>query len=275
MSFSAPGSPPPPQPQQQPGHAQAQPYPQPGPAPYPVPPQPHPYPGGPYPAAPSAPRGALRSPNGLATALTWLLGASAAVHLFSAGTGVYEQAWLQGFSGDTHFDDLELSLSGGLTLLAGLLQMLALPPTCVVFIIWFHRVRTNGALFRPDAFTLGPGWAIGGWFVPVAHLVLPYLVARQTWRASTQRGPDGSDRTAPTALLTSWWVLWALTAVAGRVFSRIYMDADTVDELLVAGQLGIAADLGTTIAGVLAVLFVRRLTAMQNTMVTQGPYAKA
>ncbi|WP_046778637.1 DUF4328 domain-containing protein [Streptomyces yangpuensis] len=220
------------------------------------------------------PPGVLRSPKGLATALTWLLGASAAVHLFSAGAGGYEQVWMQGFPGDTHFDDLDIGLSPALTILAGLLQVLVMLPTVVVFIVWFHRVRTNGGIFRPDAFTLGPGWAIGAWFIPVAHLFLPYRIARQTWRASTQRGRDGSDRTASAALLTSWWVVWVLAALMGRVFSRIYTGADTVDELLAAGRLGIVADLATTIAGVLAVLFVRRLTAMQNTMATEGPYAK-
>ncbi|MFJ3980085.1 DUF4328 domain-containing protein [Streptomyces sp. NPDC090021] len=274
MSFSAPGSPPPPQPQQQPP-VPVQPYPQSGPAPYPVPPQTHPHPGGPFHPAPPMPQGVLRSPQGLATALTWLLGASAAVHLFSAGVGVYEQAWMQGFPGNTHFDDLELGLSPALTILAGLLQLLTLLPTVVVFIVWFHRVRTNGGIFRPGAFTLGPGWAIGAWFIPVANLFLPYRIARETWRASTQRGPDGSDRTAPAALLTSWWVLWVVSAIVGRVFSGIYAGADTVDELLEAGRLGIVADLATMIAGVLAVLFVRRLTAMQNTMATEGPYARA
>ncbi|MFJ3926434.1 DUF4328 domain-containing protein [Streptomyces sp. NPDC090022] len=264
MSFSPPGSPPP-----------AQPFPQPGPAPYQVPQQGHPYPGGPVHMVAPAPHDVLRSPQGLATALTWLLGAATAVHLFSAGAGAYEQAWLRGFSGDVHFDDLELGLSPALTILAGLLQLLTVLPTIVVFIIWFHRVRSNGGIFRPDGFTLGRGWAIGAWFVPVANLVMPCRIALQTWRASTQRGPDGSDRPAPVALLMSWWAFWVLGAILGRVFSRIYMSADTVDELLPAGRLGIAADLVTMVAGVLAVLFVRRLTAMQNTMATEGPYARA
>ncbi|WP_078848205.1 MULTISPECIES: DUF4328 domain-containing protein [unclassified Streptomyces] len=264
MSFSAPGSPPPPQP-----------FPQPGLAPYQVPQQGYGYPGGPVPMAPPAPQGELRSPKGLATALTWLLGAAAGVHLFSAGAGAYEQSWMRGFAGDTHFDDLEIGLSAALTIVAGLLQVLTVLPTIVVFIIWFHRVRSNGGIFRPDAFTLGRGWAIGAWFIPVAHLFMPYQIARQTWRASTQRGPDGSDRTAPAGLLTSWWVVWVLAATGGRVFSRIYMGADTVDELLAAGKLGIVCDLATMAAGVLAVLFVRRLTAMQNTMATEGPYARA
>ncbi|MFJ4781047.1 DUF4328 domain-containing protein [Streptomyces sp. NPDC088762] len=268
MSFSAPGSPPPSQPHQQP-------FPQPGSAPYPVPQQGHFHPGGPVHLAPPVPQDVLRSPQGLATALTWLLGAAAAAHLFSAGAGAYEQSWLQGFAGDTHFDDLELGLSPALTVMAGLLQLLTVLPTVVVFIVWFHRVRSNGGIFRPDAFTLSRGWAIGAWFVPVANLFLPCRIALQTWRASTQRGPDGSERTAPAVLLTSWWVVWVLAAVLGRVFSRIYMEADTVDELLPAGLLGIAADLVTVVAGVLAVLFVRRLTAMQNTMATQGPYAQA
>ncbi|MFF8264876.1 DUF4328 domain-containing protein [Streptomyces virginiae] len=264
MSVSAPGSPPPPQP-----------FSQPGPAPYPVPQQGHPYPGGPVHTAPPVPQGELRSPKGLATALTWLLGAATAVHLFSAGVGTYEQSWMQGFAGYTHFDDLELGLSPALTILAGLLQVLTVLPTVVVFIIWFHRVRSNGGIFRPDAFTLGRGWSIGAWFIPVGHLFLPYQIARQTWRASTQRGPDGSERTASAALLTSWWMVWVLAAIVGRVFSRLYMGAETVDELLAVGKLGIVADLATTIAGVLAILFVRRLTEMQNTMATEGPYARA
>ncbi|MFD8141463.1 DUF4328 domain-containing protein [Streptomyces sp. NPDC059708] len=216
----------------------------------------------------------LRSPKGLATALTWLLGAATAANLFSVGAGVYEQSWLQGFAGSTRFDDLEVGLSAALTMLAGVLQFLTFLPTVVVFIVWFHRVRSNGGVFRPDLFTLGRGWAIGAWFVPVGNLFLPHRIARQTWRASTQLGPDGADRTAPAGLLTSWWVLWVLAAITGRVFSKIYTAADTVDELLSAGQLGIAADLVTVIAGVLAILFVRRLTSMQNTMATEGPYAR-
>ncbi|MER7736520.1 hypothetical protein ABTX80_37185, partial [Streptomyces erythrochromogenes] len=51
--------------------------------------------------------------------------------------------------------------------------------------------------------------------------------------------------------------------------------AETVDELLTVGKLGIATDLVTAVAGVLALLFVRRLTAMQNTMATEGPYARS
>lgn len=60
----------------------------------------------------------------------------------------------------------------------------------------------------------------------------------------------------------------------GRIFSRLYMNAETVDELLAVGKLGIVGDLATMSAGVLAILFVRRLTAMQNTMATEGPYAR-
>ncbi|MFV0131836.1 hypothetical protein ACLGIH_00880 [Streptomyces sp. HMX87] len=40
----------------------------------------------------------------------------------------------------------------------------------------------------------------------------------------------------------------------GRVSSKTYVVAETVDELLSAGLLGIAADLVTVITGVLAIL---------------------
>ncbi|MCX5379904.1 DUF4328 domain-containing protein [Streptomyces sp. NBC_00091] len=295
MSFSAPGSPPPPpqgpgpqppygaapypaQPQPQPGyHHPGQPMPGHPYAGQPMPGQPvpgQPYPGGqPYPVPPP-PVQALRSPQGLSTALTVLLSVAGVVNLFSAATNLYTWSLMRDvIANPAQVADDTLDGADMLTGLAGALQMLTLLGTCVVFIIWFHRVRTNGQVFRPDAFTLSSGWAIGAWFIPVGNLFLPYRVAKQTWDASVQLAPDGSYRHVSGVPLTSWWIVWVASALLGRIFSPLYERADTPESLRDVSAFGAVCDLTTVAAAVLAVLFVRKLTALQNVKAAQGPYA--
>lgn len=274
MSFSAPGSPPPP------GHppygaaapSPAQPHPAP---PYPGQPYPaQPYPGQPVYPGPPPPVGVLRSPQGLATALTVLLSVAAAVNLFSAGANVFAWSLMKGLIADPdRIGDESLGLSDVLTALAGGLQLLTVLGTATVFIIWFHRVRVNGEIFRPNAFTQARGWAIGAWFIPIGNLFLPYRIARQIWTASAQLGPDGSSRPVSSTPLTAWWVVWVIAACTERAFSRMYKYAETPEALRDASAVGIVSDLLLVAAAVLAVLFVRKLTAMQNAKAAQGPYA--
>lgn len=244
MSFNAPGPPPQaPQPQ----------------------PQPHRRPGD-----------VLRSPQGLATATTVLLGVTGGINLLSVGANAFTLSVMNDVDTDpTRVSSATTDLSDILTGLAGLLQLLAYLATAVVFLVWFHRVRVNGEIFAAPAFTLARGWAVGWWFIPVAHLFMPFVTARQIWRASTQLNPDGSPVRVSAAPLTAWWVAWVGASIVGRFSSLLYTGAESPGEMAAAAGVGIGSDLLMVAAAVLAVLFVRRLTALQNTMAAQGPYAAA
>ncbi|MER6250507.1 DUF4328 domain-containing protein [Streptomyces sp. NPDC001584] len=225
---------------------------------------------------PPPPRGVLKSPQGLATAVTVLLCVTGGVNLLSAGVNVFTMSLMNDLDADPARDpSATTDLSDILTGLTGLLQLLMYLATAAVFVVWFHRVRVNGGIFRDSAFTQAPGWAIGWWFVPVAHLFQPFVIARQIWRASTQLGPDGTPVRVSTAPLTAWWAVWVAASIVGRFSSTVYTGAETPGEMAAAAGLGIGSDLLMVAAAVLAVIFVRRLTALQNTMAAQGPYALA
>ncbi|WP_406180704.1 DUF4328 domain-containing protein [Streptomyces sp. NBC_01006] len=225
-------------------------------------------------AAPWPATDVLRSPRGLAVAVTALLGVAAAVNLFSAAISGYVFSLMKRVSADpADVGQGTLDRSDILTAVAGFLQALILLATAVVFIIWFHRVRVNGEIMRPDAFVQKRGWAIGAWFIPIGNLFLPFQIAKQTWTASTQLGPDGSFREVSAAPLNAWWALWASSLVLDRVFSLMYKGADTPEALRDASAVGMVTDLVTVAAAVLAIVFVRKLTAMQTTKAEQGPYA--
>ncbi|WP_330328968.1 DUF4328 domain-containing protein [Streptomyces sp. NBC_00536] len=193
---------------------------------------------------------ALRSPSGLATALTVLLAVAGAVDLAAGliGFGTEDGAGA-GFGADDPLTRETLLLGS-----VALVQLALLVATGVVFIIWFHRVRVNGGAFRPDLFSQGPGWAIGAWFVPFLNLVRPFRIAKEIWAASVQAGPDGSARALSVTPITLWW----MTFVGSNLVSR--------------GSAS-AGDLLSAVSAVFAVLFVRKLTALQVTKATQGPYA--
>lgn len=237
-----------------------------------------PYPAGPYPgmpyAAPWPPADVLRSPRGLALAVSLLLGAAAAVNLFSAAVSGYAHSLMKRVIADpAAVAERTLDRSDLLTGIAGALQGVILLATAVVFIIWFHRVRVNGEIMRPDAFSQTRGWAIGGWFVPIGNLFLPYRTARETWTASTPFAPDGSFRTVSPAPVTAWWVTWVSALVLDRVSGYMYKRADTPEALRDASAAAMVGCVATAAAAVLAVLFVRKLTAMQTRKAEQGPNA--
>lgn len=151
----------------------------------------------------------------------------------------------------------------------------------VAFIAWLYRARRN-LDGMPDARPRwSPGWTVAGWFIPVLNLVLPYLVVVDIVRESA---PPARSRLV--RLVGAWWlvlVAWLVFVTAGVpssqkvLVSMLYSSAsDPVDEALrsqlvaqvgdVAPPLAEIAFLGfCAVAAVLAILLVRRVTALQAT----------
>jgi len=68
--------------------------------------------------------------------------------------------------------------------LVGAIQVFVYVATALAFLRWFHRVHGNlpGLGGRDLKYT--PGWAAGGFFVPVLNLFRPLQVMREVWHAS-------------------------------------------------------------------------------------------
>jgi len=101
------------------------------------------------------------------------------------------------------------------------LAMMALLAATVLLIVWGYQAYRAAAGRGATGTTWAPGWAIGGWFIPVANLVIPKLVVGEIDRMSH---PDAGlapieDRwkESPSLMLGHWW--WALTVVSGIVLT--------------------------------------------------------
>jgi len=137
-----------------------------------------------------------------------------------------------------------------------------------LFVVWLWRAaRNNQRLGRPGA--LGPGWAIGAWFVPIGSLVLPGVQVQQVWKgaeSSVARGDPAWRQVRSNPQIWFWWVSYVLGQVLTFVgFGLLGQTDDPQGEVLVADLLDHLSEvrLGTTlfVAGQVALVLAAALGA--------------
>lgn len=154
-------------------------------------------------------------------------------------------------------------------LIAQLLVVATTIAIAVLTLIWLYRIAKNHrALGRQG--TWGPGWAIGGWFLPPFFYVIPTLTLREHWRASNPEIPPGDDgwRAGPEPFLVYlWFVLYSVVVLALNIantsvaFSGFGGDVDEQAQSIVDGKsLNMALAAVSALAAVAWFLVVRGLT---------------
>ncbi len=109
--------------------------------------------------------------------------------------------------------DLLLGAAAAEGLLA-LPYFLAYLAAAVLLIIWTWRARKNTDAFPGALPSLSPAWAIAGWLVPFASLVVPARVMANIARDSLWR-----RRTPP--LVALWWAAWLLFSIGDGAVNAI------------------------------------------------------
>ena len=88
----------------------------------------------------------------------------------------------------------------------------------ILLVIWAWRATKNleswGAPLK-----WSPGWAIGGWFVPIGNLWIPYQVVRDAWSLVPDESPNSDNQNRNGAWLLSFisfWVSLFTTSLGGE-----------------------------------------------------------
>lgn len=197
--------------------------------------------------------------RGLVTAVTILLVASAAAAAALAVTAFYRARLADRFldHGDVSLLD-DIDQADGLVQGTAILYLLTLIPTGILFIMWQHRYAKNADRLG-GKLGLGPGWAIGGWFIPVAG---PVLAAVQLSQAARQ-----SDDRRGVGFIPAWVVAWFIGGTVGWVGAAMRPDNDNPGDLRDFARADRVTGVGAAliaVAGVLAVVMVRQLSAGQT-----------
>ncbi|NJQ02044.1 DUF4328 domain-containing protein [Streptomyces zingiberis] len=216
----------------------------------------------------TAPAGGLRLrvPRGLAKAVQGLLAAVIVADLFSiASTAKFHGLWSTMIDqGSDAVSDQEYEQAAYWHEFASLVQGTTLLVCAVAFIVWFYRMRVNTEVVAPYAHSMASEWAVWGWLVPVVSLWFPHRIALDTWAASEPGHHLSATRRTSTALVNIWWLLWVTSVNFGIVASALYTVVEEPGAVEKTLTLLMAVDVVDIAAGVLAIVFVHRLTAMQH-----------
>jgi hypothetical protein len=136
---------------------------------------------------------------------------------------------------------------GSIASLAGLVGAAIAVP------MWLHRCYRNLPALGASDVRWSPPWAAGGWFIPLANFVIPFLVTRELWVKASGAPVPASP------LVAGWWAAWIAASVlgvatnqAGRL-SRIGGDA-----------FGVLNELAILVAGATFIVLVRGITRRQR-----------
>ncbi len=225
-------------------------------------------PGGP-PSAAYAPPARWRSLRGITTTLTWLFVA----HIVLTGfliIGVFNHLRVLsdkeagGFVFDTKAVNDANAFPAAMIILSGIVAITIF----VLLIIWlFRAAKNNEALGRQNP-RLSAGWAIGGWFIPLANFVIPFIIMDDVWRGSDPSIPRGDPNWRRSSTLGAIWA-WLVTAVIFTIPSAIASSTgdvrqDEPEKVRRDDILRIVGAVGAIIAAVFAIIATRRIAARQE-----------
>ncbi|NED95256.1 DUF4328 domain-containing protein [Phytoactinopolyspora alkaliphila] len=220
----------------------------------------------PSPGQAYAPR--IRPLSGLAAAVTVMLAIAAVVDIAAAGSMFSRASLLDDIRAGGFVDEQRAQRADELVALLSVAQVLVVLATGVVFLVWQFRHAKNAQVLGSDR-ALGPGWAIGGWFIPIANLLLPAIQIFGASRFSDlnerRHHPAQGGRGAGVV------VAWAIMFVAASIVSAARWAPEPAGSIDVWLRQAAAADRVVgfgdamlAVTAVLALLMVRSLSARQE-----------
>ncbi|TDT95812.1 uncharacterized protein DUF4328 [Streptomyces sp. 846.5] len=228
-----------------------------------------------YPVAYTVPS----APTGLALAVQILFGTSLLTSLLFLGLDGYGITLSHSIGVDgagSHVDAANATFVA--TSLIFDLTLLLMLGTGITFIVWFAKSANLSAVLAPGRQRLSPGWAVGGWFVPLAGLITQRLMAGDIWRASEPLTPDRVWKPR-TPLVTFWWLAFTISQTLFFLpvvpLELLRSDPDVTTRSVSTAWFVVAIVVGVLriAACVLGILVVRRLTSRQQVRIMQGPGA--
>jgi hypothetical protein len=106
----------------------------------------------------------------------------------------------------------ELEANDNRVVAVGAIQALIFLITVVTFLVWIYQAHRNLPATGAQNLEYSPGWAVGGFFVPILNLIRPFQVMREIWKASDpdQDMAEGEywKYSDTTPALGFWWFVW-------------------------------------------------------------------
>jgi Domain of unknown function (DUF4328) len=157
--------------------------------------------------------------------------------------------------------------------LAGMTSLFAfaIVASAIAVMVWFKGAYDNAVPLGAAGLRYTPGWAIGGWLIPIGNLFIPKQLADDLWRSSDPALPADAGHhwkfTPVPGVLHLWWIAWLLrwllTVVGDAMASRAIAQRDFYTYRASAAFVG-AGDLSMLVAGALLIKIMWDVTTRQR-----------
>ena len=130
--------------------------------------------------------------------------------------------------------------------------------TATTFMVWLYQARQALDRRGETGMRWATGWTIGGWFIPLANLVIPARVVAEVYARSAPGAVRGWQTPR---LVVAWWFVFLLSVV-----HVTYQSIDTEARVIVVHGVvfwNVVNGIAGCVAAVLAVRLVRRVTDWQ------------
>ena len=205
-----------------------------------------------------------RSARTRARLLVGLVGANVVLAIIGAAISAWGKIVIGDFqAGAAGIPDLDRwDAAFGLESTVGLVAFVA---AGFAWLGWSSRTVDNedGLGIGPSKVT--PALAIAWWFLPIANLVMPYLVHKEIY----QRYHRGL--LVGTRIVTLWWLVYLGSNVFGFFVAWVWVPAITFPELQTGLTLFVVAGLANAASGAIAITMVRRIQARADVLAVSGP----
>jgi len=153
-----------------------------------------------------------------------------------------------------------------------LLRLVAFAGTGIAWLTWLYRAYGNLTLVGSKRSRFTRRRAVGYWFIPLANLVLAYLVMKDLWlRSDSMNDRDGYDELPAPAFLNGWWGTAVSWGVLGRLVAYIARDARTPLDLTNATDMGLLVNVVGVVAALLAIKVVWEIDRRQQLLFSMSP----
>ncbi|MEL7122485.1 MAG: DUF4328 domain-containing protein [Bacteroidota bacterium] len=159
-------------------------------------------------------------------------------------SGLLQSSLLTKLENGDYVSDQAINLNDLREGVIGIAYFIAYVISAVVYIQWFRRAYYN-LHQKVNVLTYTEGWAAGGWFVPFLNLVRPYQIMRELYVESKillSRGQE-ERKSANLIFINVWWGLWLVSNVYNNIVTRVVLDAESMDELILSTNLGIIGNI--------------------------------
>jgi hypothetical protein len=192
--------------------------------------------------------------------MTWWVQALLYTCVALSAVGIVSDVWQLELLASAPFTSEEAEANDLRQKIIGIIMMVSAIGAMVVVSIWTYRASSNAHKLGAQGLRYSPRWAVGGYFIPLANLWMPYQAMKEISQAS--RDPSAWQSKGWPRSLPLWWLSWLATGFSTNLYVRKSLSAKTIDALVDATWVGMLS----ACMGILAAIFLASLVWEISTM---------